>query len=90
MEDAGLEVVEVKEYRWPVGGAWESSPVWREWGDFAADEMVGLVWHMIPKLLDGKGYSDEQVAEMREEAKRSFAPEEGKHWMMRVTVGKKT
>ncbi|KXT06830.1 hypothetical protein AC578_7211 [Pseudocercospora eumusae] len=90
MEEAGFTDVVVKEYRWPIGGAWEKDQAWKDFGEYVARYIPPLVWHMIPRLLKGKdGYDDRTIREMQEESVRNFEREEGKHWMFKVTVGRK-
>ncbi|EME84274.1 uncharacterized protein MYCFIDRAFT_100904, partial [Pseudocercospora fijiensis CIRAD86] len=51
MEEAGFTDVVVKEYRWPLGGAWEKDQKWKDFGEYVADYMPPMIWHMIPRLL---------------------------------------
>jgi len=89
MREAGFVDVQVSKYRWPFGGQWESSPEMREMGEYSASAMPELTWHMIERLMKGKGAGDEDIADMRGQMKKDFAPEEGKHWDFYVTVGRK-
>lgn len=89
MREAGFQDIQVTEYRWPFGGQWEQTPEWRAFGDYVASNMPSMVHHMIAKTMEDQGASEEDIESMRAEMKRDFAPEEGKHWVMKVTVGKK-
>lgn len=90
MEEVGLVDVRVTEYRWPFGGQWETSLLWREWGEYGARGVAELLWHAIPRFMDGQPDGRaEVIARMREEMKRDLMPEEGKHWTFRVTCGRK-
>ncbi|KAM3416277.1 hypothetical protein BST61_g7883 [Cercospora zeina] len=89
LSEAGFQDIEVKKYKWPYGGFWQKDPVWRAWGDFVVKEIKGLVWHVIPKTLEGEGYSAEEIAGFREEAVRNVGAEEGKYWHFWVVTGRK-
>ncbi|KAK4541319.1 hypothetical protein LTR36_008077 [Oleoguttula mirabilis] len=90
MKDAGFVDVQVTTYRWPFGGQWETDEVWREFGDYVSRVMVDMLWHLIPRLMEGQeGVTAEVIDRMREDMKRDFAPEEGKHWVFYVTCGRK-
>ncbi|KAF2214075.1 hypothetical protein CERZMDRAFT_38447 [Cercospora zeae-maydis SCOH1-5] len=89
LAEAGFQDIEVKKYRWPYGGAWQKDPVWKAWGDFVVKEMKGLVWHVIPRTLEGEGYSAEEIAGFRKEALRNVEAEEGKYWNFWVVTGRK-
>ena len=90
MEDAGFEDVQVKTYRWPYGGDWEKNEVMREFGEYVRTAMVELLWHVISRLMDDQpDGTPEVIDQMRQEMKKDFRPEEGKHWLFYVTWGRK-
>ncbi|KAK5114802.1 hypothetical protein LTR85_010115 [Meristemomyces frigidus] len=90
MNDAGFVDVQVKTYRWPFGGQWETEGVWKEFGEYVSHVMVDMFWHLFPRLMEGQpGVTGEVIDQMREEMKHDFAPEEGKHWLFYVTCGRK-
>jgi SAM-dependent methyltransferase len=86
MKEAGFESVAVKEYRWPFGGQWEKDDKWKAWGEYVANYMVDMCWHLIPRLVSG---GEEEVGRLREEMKKDLSPEQGKEWRMKVVVGRK-
>ena len=49
----------------------------------------GLYWHMIPRLLDGMGYSEEDVEKLRLDMRRDVQEEEGKYQLFCITIGRK-
>ena len=89
MKETGFVDVRVIEYYWPFGGQWEKTDEMRGLGDYAATAMPEMLHHMIPKIMEGHGLSDEEIEEMRAGMRRDFAPEEGKHWKFYVTIGRK-
>lgn len=89
MRAAGFVDVQVSKYRWPFGGQWEATPEMREMGDYSASAMPELTWHMIERLMKGKGAGDEEIGKIRGQMIKDFAPEEGKHWDFYVTIGRK-
>ncbi|TKA70818.1 hypothetical protein B0A55_07431 [Friedmanniomyces simplex] len=90
MKDAGFADVQVDTYRWPFGGKWEKEKVWQEFGEYGSSAMTDMVWHMIPRMMEGRpGVTSETIDQMRADMQRDFAPEEGKHWVFYVTCGRK-
>ena len=90
MKEAGFVDVQATPYRWPFGGDWEADPVWRDFGDYGSRAMTDMVWHMIPRMMEGRpGVTAQTIDQMRADMKRDFAPEEGKHWVFYVTRGRK-
>ncbi|KAI5357072.1 Putative S-adenosyl-L-methionine-dependent methyltransferase [Septoria linicola] len=89
LSSAGFKDITVKKYKWIHGGQWETDPVWKAWGDFVVEEIQGLGWHVIPRTLEGEGYSEEEIRVFREEMLRDFEAEEGKYWEMSVVTGRK-
>ena len=89
MREAGLVDVSVREYRIPVG-TWEVArrPETRRIGEHMKSDLVGLYWHMIERLCcDDK--SEGEIEEMRLEMRENLKAEEGKDWVIYVTVGRK-
>ncbi|KAF2084891.1 S-adenosyl-L-methionine-dependent methyltransferase [Saccharata proteae CBS 121410] len=89
MEEAGFVEVERYEYSWPYGGEWEARPEMQAFGEYVATAMPELFHHAIPKMLEGRGYTDEQVDRWRQQMRHDFRREKGKHWIFYVTVGRK-
>ncbi|KAK5133903.1 hypothetical protein LTR08_007132 [Meristemomyces frigidus] len=91
MKETGFEDVQVTTYQWPFGGEWEADEVNKEFGEYVRVAMVELLWHIIPRLMEGQQpeATAEVIDQMRLEMKRDFAPEEGKHWNFYVTCGRK-
>lgn len=90
MRDVGFVDVRVSRYRWPFGGQWEESGEMRQMGNYSAQAMPEMTWHMIGRLMEGReGFGEREVKEMREQMVRDLRPEEGKHWDFYVTVGRK-
>ena len=92
MEKAGLVNVTQKPYRLPLG-TWmaerEGKPETRRIGEHSAREYGMLYHHGIPKMLEGAGYSDEEIKVFQAESKKCLAAEDGKDMVFFVTVGKK-
>lgn len=90
MKHSNFEDVQVTQYRWPFGGQWEKDEVWKEFGEYGWSAMVEMLWHLIPRLMEGQpDVTPDAIEEMRREMKQDFAPEEGKHWVFYVTYGRK-
>lgn len=89
MKDAGFVDIKVKTYPWPIGGQWAQDRVWREFGHFEADQLPAMNWHLIPRLLQGKGYTEDQIHAFRAEMRENLKPREGNHLVMYVVVGRK-
>ena len=88
MREAGFVDIQRWEYR---------VPLWREGireeerriAEHLIDDRWGLYWHMLPRMLDGMGYSVEEIDRLRSEMRRDLRAEEGKQQMFAVTVGRK-
>ncbi|KAI4217884.1 MAG: hypothetical protein L6R36_009229 [Xanthoria steineri] len=90
MEEAGLEDIVVKEYRLPCG-TWlaEQKPETRRIGESTGREYGRIVYYMLPKMLQGKGYTEEQLDVFRESALRDSAGRDGLETKLYVTIGRK-
>ncbi|MCJ1377794.1 hypothetical protein MMC17_000890 [Xylographa soralifera] len=90
MEAAGLVDVRVREFRIPYG-TWEAGerPETRHIGEHTARENWILYYHMIPRLVEGLGYEQEEVERLRSRVREDLGPEEGKDWVFYVTRGRK-
>lgn len=90
MEDAGFVDVQRWEYRVPYWrGAQRVHPEARLMAEFAIGDKSGVHWHMLPKLLAGMDYTEEDVQRLRMEMRRDLAEEEGKYRLFYVTIGRK-
>ena len=90
MEDAGFVDIQRWEYRIPYWrAAGKEHPETRKMTEHLIGDRWGLYWHMFPKLLDGMGYSDEDMERLRTEMRKDLQEEEGKYQMFCVTIGRK-
>ena len=90
MEAAGFVDIKRWEYRVPYWrGALEEQPEARMWTEHSIGDKWGLYWHMLPKFLEGGGYTDADLQRFREDARRDLAEEEGKYQLFCVTIGRK-
>lgn len=93
MEKAGLVNVKQTQYRLPYG-TWMADREGgkretRRIGEHSAREYGMLFHHAIPKMLEGAGYSDEEIGAFQAQSKRCLAGEDGKDMVFFVTTGKK-
>ena len=90
MKDAGFVDIQRWEYRVPCWrSAGDERPETRPMTEHIIGDKWGLYWHMLPKLLDGMGYSQEDVEKLRMDMRRGVAEEEGKEVLFCVTIGRK-
>ena len=90
MEEAGFTDIQRWEFRVPFWkGAEMEQPEARQITEHAIGDKWGLYWHMLPKLLDGMGYSTEDVERLRMDMRRDLSEEEGKYQLFCVTIGRK-
>lgn len=93
MEKAGLVDVQQKRYRLPYG-AWMVSekPETERIGKHSAREYGMLYHYAIPKMLEGAGYSDEDIRKFQAQSKTAdsgLGAFNGKEMGFYVTVGMK-
>jgi hypothetical protein len=70
MKKAGVVDVQTKEYRIPYGTwAADEPPETSRIGRNQVSQNWIAYWHMIPRILEGMGYADEQIDEFRREMK---------------------
>ncbi|KAL2043901.1 hypothetical protein N7G274_003421 [Stereocaulon virgatum] len=90
MEDAGFVNIQRWEYRVPYWrGALKERPEATRMTEHAIGDRWGLYWHMIPKLVEPLGLSEEVVDGFRRDAVRDLGEEEGKYQVVTVTIGRK-
>ena len=99
--DAGLNVpeymrqagfVDIQTWRYSVPFSRkdvEGRPETKEIVDLSVGDAWGLYWHMIPRLLEGSEYSQEDVERLRRDAQRDLGDEESKEQLYCVTIGRK-
>ena len=90
MEEAGFVDVQRWEYRipyWRTAG--QQHPETRKMTELMIGDKWGLYWHMIPKLLDGMGYSDDDTERLQLDMRKDLREEEGKYQLFCVTIGRK-
>ena len=90
MRQAGLADVSVVQYRAPFGTwAAKDRPESRLIGAHQAKELPHLYEYLVPKLVEGLGLSESEVQELVKESGGCLQAEEGKYWVMYVTVGRR-
>jgi SAM-dependent methyltransferase len=99
MRDAGFVDVRVWVYKWGIGGGWMAQhgcPEGERLARLTERLLPALHKALVPKVLgdvmDVNGeamWSEKEIEEMAIEAERSLPPEEGKHNLLHVTVGRK-
>ena len=90
MEEAGFVDIQRWEYRIPYWrGAVKEHPETSKMTEFMIGDKWGLYWHMLPKLINGMGYSEDNVQRLRLEMMRDLDEEEGKYQVYCVTIGRK-
>lgn len=90
LKEAGFVDVETKEYRIPYGTwATDERPETRRIGRNQVAQNWIAYWHMIPRMLEGMGYGEEQIEEFWQEMKECLAEEVQEDWIFYVTVGRK-
>lgn len=62
MEEAGFQDIQRWEYRVPYWkGAVKEQPEASTMTEYAIGDKWGLHWHILPRLLDGMGYREEDM-----------------------------
>ena len=90
MRDAGFLDIQTWEYRVPYWkAAAKERPEARAMIEHAIGDKWGLYWHMIPKLLAGMNYSQDDIDRLRTDMRRDLGEEEGKERLFCVTIGRK-
>ena len=90
MEEAGFVDIQRWEYGVPYWkGAGKEHPETKLMTDHVIGDKWGLYWHMLPKLLDGMDYSQEDIERLRMDMRRDLGEEEGKYQVYCVTIGRK-
>ena len=90
MEEAGFVDVQRWEYQIPYWrGAGEMHPETSKMTEFMVEDKWGLYWHMLPKMMNGMGYSEEDMQRLRLDMRRDLGEEEGKYQVYCVTIGRK-
>ena len=80
MEEAGFVEIERREYQIQYWREAESEqPEAMTMTEHLIGDKWGLYWHIFPKLLDGLGYSADNIARLRIEMRKDLAEEEGKY-----------
>ena len=90
MRNAGLEVVEIKTYKWPWGTwlAEAGQPETRRLGDLSLNTS-SMFDGMIARLLKGKTYSEQRIAELQAEANKNLCNGQDMYLRWYVTIGRK-
>lgn len=90
MREAGLVNVSVAKY-WAPFGTWkvEERPESGRIGALQARELGPLYEFIVPRMVEGLGLSEGEVAELVRESRECLRAEEGKEWPMYVTVGRR-
>lgn len=90
MEKSGFVDIQTFKFKCPYWrGAIETQPEARLIIDFHVGDPYALYWFMIPKMLEGMGYTKEQVRQFQEDAQRDCGEEIGKYQVMHITIGRK-
>ena len=90
MRQAGLVDVSVVRYAAPFGTwAERERPESRRIGAMQARDLPGLYAFLVPRLVEGLGLGEGEVAELVRESQGCLGAEEGKDWGFYVTVGRK-
>ena len=67
----------------------DERPETKAFAELSIGDAWGLYWHMVPKLLEGGGYTQDDVERLRRDAQRDLGEEEGKEQLFCVTVGRR-
>lgn len=91
MRDVGFEDVQTKVYYWPLGEwlAERGHEQYRNAGSFLKAESPKLYQGILPNMVSGMGYSDEEVRGLQRDVLETMEVEEGKHKKFWVTFGRK-
>lgn len=90
MEKSGFVDIQTLEFRVPFWwDALEKSPEARLVMEQSIDDPYALYWHMIPKMVEKMGYSQEQVRQFQEDSLRGCSEELGKYQALNITIGRK-
>lgn len=90
MRNAGLEGTHTKTYKWPWG-AWLADtghPETRRLGDLSL-KTSSMFNGVIARLLRGKSYSEERIAELQSEANQKLWGGQNMYIRWYVTIGRK-
>lgn len=90
MRQAGLVDVSVVKYRAPFG-TWDAKerPESRRIGALQATELAPLYEFIVPRLVEGLGLGEDEVQGLVRESRACLQAEEGKDWIVYVTVGRR-
>ncbi|KAK5132217.1 hypothetical protein LTR08_009277 [Meristemomyces frigidus] len=90
MRGAGFEYVSVREYKWTFGEAvWDLYPDSEAAGVFSTRELRFNLVPMLEALVEGSGYSGEEVREMQREMVATLDMPVGGHVKYFVVTGRK-
>ena len=90
MEEAGFVDVRRWEYKVPYWkGAERELPGSQKMTQHVVGDKWGFYWHLIPKLLEGSEYGEEDVERLRREMVTDLREEEGKYQLFCITIGRK-
>ena len=91
MREAGFVDVRTKRYGWPHGEwmAERGHEEYRSLGIFLRTEQPRLYQAVLPNVLGGMGYSEEEVKELQGDLLETLKVEEGKYKNCWVTFGRK-
>ena len=92
MQNAGLEVVVYKRFKWPFG-TWladSGQDRTRAWGEYWAKSGVDVTIDIFERLFPAsKGIDHEKYTKYKEEIRATMGPEDGKYLIGYVVVGRK-
>lgn len=93
MQDVGFQNVQVIQYQWPCGGHFETDPRQRELSLWHTSSQPEMIHKMIKRTMLDSSQSgqetDEQIENMRNEARTCLEPQKGKYQPFFVTIGRK-
>lgn len=90
MREAGLVDVGVTPYRASFGTwAADQRPESRRIGAHQARELAPLYEFIVPRMVEGLGLGEAEVQELVRESRGCLRAEDGKEWVMYVTVGRR-
>ncbi|KAF6221991.1 hypothetical protein HO133_001959 [Letharia lupina] len=91
MRESGFDDVHVIMYCWPHGEwmADRGHEEYRNLGVFLRTEQPKLYQAILPNMVSGMGYSEEEIRELQRDVLETLKVEEGKHKNYWVTFGRK-
>ncbi|TAQ86143.1 hypothetical protein B7494_g5540 [Chlorociboria aeruginascens] len=90
MEISGFVDIQTIKFKCPYWrGAVETQPEAHLIIDLHIGDPYALYWFMIPKMLEGMGYTQEQILQFQENAQRDCGEEVGKYQVLHITIGRK-